>query len=343
MFETSLLPPYHYQGNLRDVAHTLGRALTQMNRLRAVEIRAIDLNGVPWMVLRAILSVPHLQSFKLLESLNCHELVDPGFRFTCAPLRHFAYVNFDKYRITPRQSAVEMCLLASVIEQASNTLETLTVSSEPAPPLVTIASYPWPRLRHLTLQGDRTRILADSPEPLVSYLAHMPSLRTLVLDMALTTAAAEPLWPASLPGEFPWPELQLLSIAYPHSEDQIYRHLPPSLATLSLRCWPRHYIFKNFPHIQSSKHFRWRSPVLSSAELLRIAHRCQSPSIRTLDIEYEEDASDAELLSFLPVAFPNLTMLTLHRYRIRREADDVDVVSRAPLFCPLCVPDALKY
>ncbi|KAI0365497.1 hypothetical protein BV20DRAFT_1056366 [Pilatotrama ljubarskyi] len=312
-----------------EVASWLQDAFQRMPRLDAILIKGTQYFGVPCLVLNAILRAPHLSSFKLAEPLVREEsLGRDDLLFTITPaLRHFWYTNADHYRGQPRRSQVEVQMVLSVLEQAPESLETLVLSSELILSFERLAARSWRKLRTLSLTGERPSQIPS--RPLISVLACMPSLHTLVLDLAIPAGAGhEPVWPALIDGSLPWPDLRILSVAFPHPDDQIYSHLPSTLSSLRLRCWPRHYIHQSWPELGTIQVLQWRSPILSASELLRIVLRCASPRLDELDIEYKQDSDEMELLQALPAAFPNVTRLALYRYR-QPGADDIDVAKFA--------------
>ncbi|CDO74237.1 hypothetical protein BN946_scf185031.g2 [Trametes cinnabarina] len=235
------------------------------------------------------------------------------------------------------RSPLELAFLAAVVEQVPVSLETLVVSSEFLPSLQSLSNVVWPNLRELRLQGER---IVDETTPSTGpLLASMPQLQTLVLELAPPAGATPrqricPKDDRELDRPCPWPDLLTFSIAYPDPDDTIYSLLPHTLRSLSLRCWPRHYIHVDWPAFTRGQTLGWQSPILSAAELLRIIQHRQWPCLSDLDIEYRQDECEKELLEALPAACPNLTTLTLHRYRMPG-ADDIDMTMLAQALAPL--------
>ncbi|KAI0350392.1 hypothetical protein OH77DRAFT_1463738 [Trametes cingulata] len=321
-YGSSVHPGYPYD----EVASWLQDAFQQMPRLEAVVIRGTKNLGVPCLVLKSILGAPHLRSFKLAEPVAREEfLASDDLRFTItSSLRHFSYINLDYYRLHPRCSQVEVQLVVSVLEQASESLVTLVLPCEPTLSFERFAARSWRNLRTLSLTGERPSQPSD--QPLISLLSRMPSLQTLSLEIASSVGVdPEPVWPAWFDASFPWPDLRSLSIAFPHAEDQIYSHFPPSLSSLRLCCWPRHYVHQSWPELESPEVLRWRSPILGASGLLPILSRCASSHLDELDVEYKQDGDEVKVLQALTGVFPNVTTLTLYRYRTLG-AHDIDVV-----------------
>ena len=109
-------------------------------------------------------------------------------------------------------------------------------------PMTTLPVLHWHRLRQLVLQGE-TYMWDALPAPLVLLLSTMPGLHALSLKTDLIQNIL-PLvvWPPGYIHDFPWPELEHLSVSYPDPNDEVYDHLPPTLRSLSLRCGPQYVV-----------------------------------------------------------------------------------------------------
>ncbi|TBU54747.1 hypothetical protein BD310DRAFT_935218 [Dichomitus squalens] len=113
---------------------------------------------------------------------------------------------------------------------ASHALETLAIPDECLPSDV-FCSAQFPLLRDVSLTGRRGVWASLAGE------LHTPH-----------TPGRQPIWPASSPcATLPWQRLRYLSVSYPDPEDEVYSHLPTTLRSLALRCWPRHYLH-TLPH-----------------------------------------------------------------------------------------------
>ncbi|KAI9060666.1 hypothetical protein FKP32DRAFT_1678979 [Trametes sanguinea] len=328
-------------------ARALQDAFEHMPKLNKIKIFALQGHGVPWLVLETILSNPRLRSFDLPECLCRSEPswdhIPPDPRLSvAAPLQYFRYTHHDIYRRAPRSSALETLFVSAVTQQASQSLETLITSSEMVPSLYDLlASASWPNLRELRLVGERA---ASDPALVRSYptvLANAPKLQTLVLDLAPPPGATPrlkicpPRFGIHSQDTFPWPELLKLSIAYPDPDDALYAVLPHTLRSLALRCWPRHYIYADWLAFGVNPAYGWQSPILTSTELLSIIESRAWHGLSELDIEYAQDEHEERLLRSLAVACPNLTNITLHRYRSTDADDDIDITMLAQSFAPL--------
>ncbi|OSD07124.1 hypothetical protein PYCCODRAFT_799280 [Trametes coccinea BRFM310] len=156
----------------------------------------------------------------------------------------------------------------------------------------------------------------------------MPALEELCLSVAPPAGTGHALVFCSPEwhGSFPWPRLKRLVVSYPDPDDKLYSLLfiADTLQCLDLRCWPRHYIHLSPDDRVHMRQLRWRSPILTSFELLRLFGRCHSRHLTELAIEYSEDEDDLELLKNIPISFPNLETLIFYRYR-RLRTDNVPI------------------
>ncbi|KAI0706529.1 hypothetical protein C8Q76DRAFT_800944 [Earliella scabrosa] len=156
----------------------------------------------------------------------------------------------------------------------------------------------------------------------------MPELTTLTLELAqLNNIPRQALWSSPVTStEFPCPKLQSLVVSYPHPDDELYGHLPSHLRKLSLKCWPRHYLYLLSHDKWKHGGMGWFSPILTSSEMLRILEQSSLPQLQELDVECIADEDDAALWRYIPSAFPRLHYLRIHRYRDRsRHIVDVPV------------------
>ncbi|PIL28328.1 hypothetical protein GSI_09479 [Ganoderma sinense ZZ0214-1] len=237
---------------------------------------------------------------------------------TCAPLTAFRYeailTRDRKYAIS-----VEKDALALVLEKIHHSLVTLALPSEPAP-ISLMARLDWPNLRELRLRGMRW----PAPRtPLVILFANMPNLRSLALELRIPDDGdPEAVWPPGLPRstKFPWPELEHLTVANPHPDDELFAHLPQGLRTLSLPSCPRKCVQEwlwRYEHRYGL--FDHTFYVLKASDLRGVLERCSASGLRHLEIEYDADATECDLLRYLPIAFPGISSLTLYRYRESEE------------------------
>ncbi|KAI0372086.1 hypothetical protein BV20DRAFT_1065925, partial [Pilatotrama ljubarskyi] len=222
----------------------------------------------------------------------------------------------QEYRCHPRNAIGEVSLADFFVSKLVHSLEHLTMLLDVAP-LARMASLHLPRLRDLCLRGDYPIAAADVSVPLLAVLSGMPKLRSLMLLRTVSgLRCRETYWHPDGLDRFLCKELERLSIAYPEPADKLYSHLPTTLHSLTLGCYPRHYTHQHrHDHRTVEDELGWTSPILKASEMHTLLRRCQSRSLEELEIEYQEDAFDAMLLGNIATYFPNLRTLTIFRYR----------------------------
>ncbi|KAI0672454.1 hypothetical protein C8Q78DRAFT_970747, partial [Trametes maxima] len=302
----------------------LENALQNMPRLRTVILlfRQSALHSVSWPTLRAILSVPQLESIVLRGHLLVPELT-PGDVIcpqSVPALTTFRYIQ-PKYYLRPHDYSSEIQAVDRLLQRLHRTLQTLILPVESGP-FPRLRSLDWPSLRELRLRGEYDT-LKDGSSPLVSCIANMPRLRILSLEFALPAGRQPlPIWPADLHIDLLWPLLEELTVSFPVASDAIYAHLPHTLRCLSLTCYP-HY-GRDRPEYMADG--RWHSPLISVSDMLSILQRGDFPLLTKLKIEYQEDFAEAQLLRHIGIAFPELTTLKIFRNR-ERERGELSLVS----------------
>ena len=133
-------------------------------------------------------------------------------------------------------------LLTYLLNETHETLRRLRVVTEHLSLHILHAQH-WPQLRILHLSGER-QFSPDMRLPYIALLSRMPGLRELVLDLADPTAAGpQAIWPAGYDTVYPWTMLERLTLSQPDPDDSLFSHLPASLRTLSLRHYPREYLY----------------------------------------------------------------------------------------------------
>ena len=288
--------------------------------------------GVPWEAINAVIQVPQLRSLRISGLLDHRPTLPPeteqSLRLPVSSLATIDYPSNGFRRVSATEIKLVSVLLRQVATQRS--LETLSVPSECAPPDY-FGMAEFPRLRELSLIGRRQMVVPRAEQtPYISILANMPRLRKLALTFPQPIdLPRQQIWPAGAGvSKFPCPDLEDLSVSYPHPDDEFYAHLPSTLRHLTLRCWPRHYLHLLEHDRTEMKKFGWYSPILSSSEMLRILRRCPSHGLHRLEVEFEEDESGRDLFSYIGKAFPQLQYLFIHRYR-RAGVDVTSVVSKS--------------
>jgi len=173
--DTDLPVPLYYTDNSRLCGAFpgafLAERLREAPRLTSLTMHKLytTTHGLPWDTLRVALSVPHLRELKFgnfyfCPVLRAGEELDVD---SLAPLTSFYYRMHHPRR--PWSFPSEMAALASVLGKLCDTLETLVLSSEPAP-LSTFAECRWPRLRKLVFYGTPWMVM---PRPFVSVCSGM--------------------------------------------------------------------------------------------------------------------------------------------------------------------------
>ncbi|KAI0360539.1 hypothetical protein OH77DRAFT_1418494 [Trametes cingulata] len=300
---------------LGDLQTPFVQFLSRMPALETIVTDAWGHNGLPWDGVQAILSCPQLRHLVLRVTPDRGEPVPPNFESPRCSLASFSLPLRD-FRYHPRSFVGEVSLANFIVSTLAHSLEQLSMLLDVAP-LVTMASLKMPRLRELYLRGEWPTAGADTSVPLLAAISGMPRLRSLTFLRAVSDGNhREMYWRPRVLDRFPCGELERLSIAYPEPTDELYAHLPTTLCSLALRCYPRHYLHQHRHDRRTVEdELGWASPILKSSEMHALLRRCRVPSLEELEIEYEEDASDAMLLGSIAALFPNLRVLTILRYR----------------------------
>ncbi|PIL28093.1 hypothetical protein GSI_09744 [Ganoderma sinense ZZ0214-1] len=289
-----------------------------MPLLRSIHLKActLDIHGIGWDSIAAILSAPQLRSFTLGAFLlspreapldrTCTDALAPitTFRFE-QPALHASLLDYPAQQNT----------LAFVLPRLHSFLESLHLPSEVAPVAV-LSQTQWPRLRELSLTGEFDPSVGY-PTPLASLFSGMSGLHILNLTLALPRGVSRKrlmLWPEGYESRLLWPDLESLTLSYPDPEDHIFAHLPPSLRRLSLRCTPHHCL-----HLWEQFDYRYYdSPILYSSEMLEILTRISTPLLDRLQLEYLVDSAEDDLLRCIVDKFPNVRFLEVQRFQTSR-------------------------
>ncbi|KAI0672466.1 hypothetical protein C8Q78DRAFT_971127 [Trametes maxima] len=313
----------------------LENALRNMSQLSSVtfKVPVIESHGLPWSVIAAVLSLPGLQELRISSFLISPKTLPQetiGLQhYIPLPLKSFEYELYD-LRSEPRSWPTEKQALTNILLNICTTLEKLTLPTE-AVPFKYILSARFPALRELHLRGDYCTT-GSPPLSYVQIFANMPRLRCLNLRLGqVSDDPVPPLWPPGLDVPFPWPELEHLTISHPVVGDRIYANLPLSLRSLALRSFPHFatHIWKYGLYDRSQD--RWDSFVLLTASQMQsILRELRLPSLEGLEIEYQEDDVEDDLLRYMTSTFQNLTTITIRRTR-REDGPDICIVS-VPLF-----------
>ncbi|EIW53501.1 uncharacterized protein TRAVEDRAFT_52631 [Trametes versicolor FP-101664 SS1] len=273
--------------------------------------------GVPWYAIKKCLDHPTVTSISIGQNSTwmCAPPPTPPDGPQCG-------CRLTKLSYTPSQwretesvqrgtdlrpiYALEENYLRAIVLPMSDTAESLTLPAETAP-LLEMASMDWPRLHTLSLIGRYTH--PDQCHIIPLLLPRMPSMRSL----SIKVMQCEGMWRPPLLKELPETSfcLRSLTVSYPDPEDPIFSCVGDGLTSLSLRDSPRHYfqsryVYRALPAVY---------PILSAEECLVVLKRISAPGMLMLELVYQADAAEDELLQYLPHAFPLLEELELHRYK----------------------------
>ncbi|RDX52615.1 hypothetical protein OH76DRAFT_171833 [Lentinus brumalis] len=179
-------------------------------------------------------------------------------------------------------------------------------------PLARLVELSWPRLRDLTLTGRYSH--ASQASSTASLVGSMSRPRSISIQLTQLADCPRPmvlekhkLRLTDMHG------LERFTIAYPNPDDAIFSAAGPSLRRLSLRDYPRHYTGALTTHMYEMDGMAM--PILSSCECLRILSRMSMPRLEHLELVYEADDREEELLVHVASAYPHLQTLELHQYR----------------------------
>ncbi|KAI0372402.1 hypothetical protein BV20DRAFT_939713 [Pilatotrama ljubarskyi] len=314
------------QGSFEEDLNSLCISLSVLPHLRHMHFYAVPF-GIPWRMIKLCLTLPNIDSVDIDLSATCSAKTAPfpDEKDDPAPnaLTYFAYRTYA-FREQLRRSGhegfegqyvLERNNLSRLVCGMHGTAQYLALPMESAP-LAAMSELSWPRIHHLFLRGRYSA--SHEAIALPRLLRCMPSLRTLCIQ------AAQPpeLFRAPVLGRSRTPpvnlaDLRSLIMAYPDAEDSIFDINAPNLTCISLRDEPRYYFTG-----------RTHEPILKSSECLRILQRMESPLLESLEVVYEADDADGDLLRHICTAYTRLARLELHRYRPDQD-DDVPYIAIA--------------
>ncbi|KAH9885271.1 hypothetical protein C8Q73DRAFT_718257 [Cubamyces lactineus] len=216
----------------------------------------------------------------------------------------------DEYDIESRS-------LARLIRDMHTTVESLSLPMETAP-LSCMQNLEWPRIRCFSLSGRYEFLSPDSQPHLPAVLRRMSSLRMLRVQARQHPAFLR----APVLGRSPrvlaeMMELRSLTLAYPDPEDAIFHLNTP----LSLRDEPRRYLDP-----QDANYAAIYCPLLKASECLSILRKFATPSLESLELVYEADHVENDLLRHLS-SYPRLVRVELHRYRAPNDQSEVPYIT----------------
>ncbi|KAI0643814.1 hypothetical protein C8Q79DRAFT_1023286 [Trametes meyenii] len=311
-----------------------GRELDYLPVLRSIAFTSAR-GGVPWSVIMKCLSYPHITSISFDEQSSWTCVAPPSPQpdspsaLTQLGLTELHYV-VDQWRdvegVIARSNmqaalTLEASFLRTLVLRMSNTAVSLTMPAETAP-FLEMSKLNWPRLTVLSLSGQW--VDSDQYSSLQRLLRHLPGLRSLSVQVYRCCGVPSPRIFQETPG--PRLRLRSLTIAYPDPADDIFSSITDELACLSLRDNPRYYLY---PQSTTWMPVDIETPLLTSTDVLSILRRISAPGLVKLELVYQADGAEFELLHYLSFAFPLLQDLEIHRYRLSEE-DDIPYVRSNP-------------
>ncbi|TFK82336.1 hypothetical protein K466DRAFT_666565 [Polyporus arcularius HHB13444] len=319
-FSSTPVPPPAIRPYIRRLIHvgmpdplSFEELLEQLPELRTVVFNCAH-GGVPLAVVEQCFRHARIASLSFADSSDSSAWAYttthlPGEESHPNSLKQLSYAaNLSKitrtccYQVDCRKE--DIAEPGPIILRMHLSAESLSFPADRAP-LSRMAELPWPCLRDLTLTGRYSDASQVSSIPqLVSALRNPRFLsiqvgqladrpRPKVLERYCTELRA----------------LESLTLAYPDPHDAIFAVAGTSLRYLSIRDHPRHYL-KNMPVNR-----RLAMPILSSSECLRVLSRMSMPRLEHLELVYEGDDLEEELLVHVAYAYSHLHTLELHQYR----------------------------
>ncbi|KAI0630113.1 hypothetical protein C8Q77DRAFT_243583 [Trametes polyzona] len=318
---------------LRGMPIILADALAQMPLLSSITIFHAQYEPVPSDGLAVVLSYPGLRRFHARITFGEYPWVEQPeeLHFHAAPITSYRQ-TIPAYRERHLRSCPrDLAVLSHVAKQrqVQLSLEELDVPAEVIP-FAMLGATDWPKLRSIRTRGE----CPLGATPLFRAFGRMPALEELVLRMPSTSQVARTvLLPPDWTGPIPWPNLKTLFVSYPDPHDPVYSLLPPGLRRLELRCWPRRYFHFLRWERPMMCHLGWHDRILTASGMIEILSRCRVHDLEVLDVEFEEDERDVELFRLIASQFPNLTTLTVFRYRAPWHPDAPMVSPLSPWHC----------
>lgn len=295
------------------------------------------IGGVPWtFIARVRLTRPTITHLTIGRTAEWgFNSSSPSLELHVPPngLRFFIYHSTDwrklrlpfGLRLYNKQDALrlESLCMAYFVLGMHLTAEAVKMPLEAAP-LSRMLELSWPWLRELTLYGEYP--LDYDTSWLASMLSRVPDLRVLSIrimqpqSLARTPVLGRPH--AFVPR---LAQLRSLNLAYPDPNDAIFSGPAPGLTHLSLRDFPRFYYSLYETGFKSDV----AEPILSSSECLAVLKKMEAPRLTSLELVYQVDGDDTDLLRHIASAYPNLEDLELHRYRQDRQQVVAHVCDRS--------------
>ncbi|OJT02329.1 hypothetical protein TRAPUB_7151 [Trametes pubescens] len=294
-----------------------GIELPHLPNIHTVTFRKVDC-GVPWSIIAACLEIPHIKSIHFQS--NAMWTNSPPFpqAEVAQASNRLTTLSYTPYTWRESMSALEKsdlaveydleaACLSGLLFGMTATAESLTLPFETAP-LSRMSESLWPRLQSLSLYG---RALEGAPAVTLSSLVHgMPSLRRLSVNVAALSSSSDQDERRSSSSTSTMLYLRSLTIAYPDPDDAIFSMVGATLRHLSLRDWPRYYY-----NLYCPGDAIWDALLLSSSSCLKILRRMNLTRLTDLELVYQADNAEEDLLRYLSSEIPYLAHLEIHRYR----------------------------
>ncbi len=287
-------------------AGVLRRSLPEMPRLYSISLHCWAVHGIRDDVAASLLSVPQIRDVHISSFLLCpRKAMSHDSTLDIPPLTSFRYTR-NPFHIGPGTQSSELEAIVMVVSKLHGSLEVLKLPAETSP-LDDMSQLDWPRLHQLILHGNTPNQL---PIPIIAVICQMPRLRILTLEFTiLPDMCRQCLWPPYWTVNNPLPQIEELTVTHPHSEDLLYTHLPTSIRRMSLCCRPCYALQLWHP----DDYGRWKSPLSSASELLRILSGSSLPCLTHLGLDYSQDREEEQLLQHLSDSYPHLNSVELHR------------------------------
>ena len=299
---------------------SLLRHMSRLTKISLILEEHHGVHGVQWSALSSMWKLPHLREFSAVGLLLSPTVLPTSAHSTAiSPLSLFHYERVVSHQYPPTKAEKEIVDL--ILTRLCDSLAVLTLPTEVVSPMV-LSHLDWPRLRELRLRGAQW---STTSEPYTKVFSRMNRLRTLILECTLFELA-EPR-PFCIPDaddgeEFPWPNLEHLSVSHPLVHDPVYARLPHNLRVLALYSCPH---LAERPKIHTTDR-TYHFPLMTSSETLEVLRRFRGRGLLELQLEYLADDAESDLLRFISSTFTCIRSLQIYRYR-QHNTSDIAVVS----------------
>ncbi|RPD61444.1 hypothetical protein L227DRAFT_574515 [Lentinus tigrinus ALCF2SS1-6] len=271
------------------------------------------IHGISLPALMSILALPQLRELSVIHLLLSQtESASSEDHTIFAPLTLFHHERSVTRRYPPTDA--EKANVTLFLTRLCGSLKVLTLPAELVP-TEAVSQMDWPRLCELRLRGAQWK---TPSVPYATLFSRMRDLRVLVLELTLSAdAEPRPILDDDHADDYPWPNLEELSVSHPMADDPVYARLPQCLRVLRLSCCP-HVAERPFLEGNSRMH---SYPLQTSSEMLDILQCCRARDLLELHLEYRADESESLLLGFVSSALPKIQILQIYRYRAPNTGD----------------------